>query len=46
MVGGLGLGFAQEGYLRENFYDPVEAEFTDTAVFSLLKATWMRRAGA
>lgn len=40
------LGFAQEGYLRENFYDPVEAEFTDTAVFSLLKATWMRRAGA
>jgi [ribosomal protein S5]-alanine N-acetyltransferase len=30
------LGFVQEGYFRENYYDPVEQEFTDTAVFSLL----------
>jgi ribosomal-protein-alanine N-acetyltransferase len=36
------LGFAQEGYFRENYYDPVEAQFTDTAVFSLLKASWAR----
>jgi len=40
------LGFVQEGYFRENYYDPVEARFTDTAVFSLLSATWMSRAGA
>jgi [ribosomal protein S5]-alanine N-acetyltransferase len=40
------LGFVQEGYIRENFYDPVEAQFTDTAVFSLLKASWMSRASA
>ena len=39
------LGFVQEGYFRENFLDPVEARFTDTAVFSLLSATWMCRAG-
>jgi ribosomal-protein-alanine N-acetyltransferase len=39
------LGFVQEGYFHENFYDPVEVQFTDTAVFSLLKATWMRRTG-
>jgi [ribosomal protein S5]-alanine N-acetyltransferase len=31
------LGFVQEGYFRENFYDPVEQGFTDTAVFSLLR---------
>ena len=40
------LGFVQEGYLRENFYDPVEAQFTDTAVFSLLKSDWMRQVKA
>jgi RimJ/RimL family protein N-acetyltransferase len=40
------LGFVQEGYFRENFYDPVEAQFTDTALFSLLSAAWMSRAGA
>ena len=40
------LGFVQEGYFRENFYDPVEAQFTDTAVFSLLSAAWARRASA
>ena len=39
------LGFVQEGYFHENFYDPVEAQFTDTAVFGLLRAAWMRRAG-
>jgi [ribosomal protein S5]-alanine N-acetyltransferase len=37
------LGFVQEGYFHENFYDPVEAQFTDTAVFSLLSGAWMRR---
>jgi ribosomal-protein-alanine N-acetyltransferase len=39
------LGFVQEGYFRENYYEPAEARFTDTAVFSLLRSTWMRRAG-
>jgi ribosomal-protein-alanine N-acetyltransferase len=38
------LGFVQEGYFREDFYDPKEKRFTDTAVFSLLQATWMSRA--
>jgi [ribosomal protein S5]-alanine N-acetyltransferase len=38
------LGFVQEGYFRENYFDPVEARFTDTAVYSLLKAPWMGRA--
>lgn len=38
------LGFVQEGYFRENFYEPTEARFTDTAVFSLLKSAWLRRA--
>lgn len=37
------LGFAQEGYFRENYYDVVEERFTDTAVFSLLKSAWMER---
>jgi [ribosomal protein S5]-alanine N-acetyltransferase len=39
------LGFVQEGYFHANFYDPVEARFTDTVVFSLLSAAWMRRVG-
>jgi ribosomal-protein-alanine N-acetyltransferase len=34
------LGFVQEGYFRENYYDPIEGQFTDTAVFSLLKKNW------
>lgn len=34
------LGFVQEGYFRENFFDPVESGYTDTAVFSLLAAAW------
>ena len=37
------LGFAQEGYFRENYYDTVKEKFTDTAVFSLLRQTWMSR---
>lgn len=37
------LGFVQEGYFRENFYSPVTEGFEDTAVFSLLKSTWMSR---
>src|SRR5581483_4870599 len=32
------LGFVQEGYFRENFYEPADGSFTDTAVFSLLQA--------
>lgn len=32
------LGFVQEGYFHQNYYDLVEARFTDTAVFSLLAA--------
>jgi len=40
------LGFVQEGYFHENFYDPVEAQFTDTAVFSLLSAAWPGSAGS
>ncbi|MBC8074548.1 MAG: GNAT family N-acetyltransferase [Chloroflexales bacterium] len=35
------LGFVQEGYFRENYYQADEARFTDTAVFSLLRAAWM-----
>jgi ribosomal-protein-alanine N-acetyltransferase len=35
------LGFVQEGYFRENFY--YDGTFTDTAVFSLLKADWLKR---
>jgi [ribosomal protein S5]-alanine N-acetyltransferase len=29
-------GFVQEGYFRENFFDPVQKQFVDTVVFSLL----------
>ncbi len=36
------LGFVQEGYFRENYYDPVEEGFTDTVVFSLLKRDYFR----
>jgi [ribosomal protein S5]-alanine N-acetyltransferase len=34
------LGFVQEGYFRENYYEPAIDRFTDTAVFSLLKSAW------
>lgn len=37
------VGFVQEGYFHENYYDPVEASFTDTAVFSFVKTDWLRR---
>ncbi|GAB4209538.1 MAG: GNAT family protein [Roseiflexaceae bacterium] len=37
------LGFVQEGYFRENYYDVVEERFTDTAVFSLLKSEFEGR---
>ena len=38
------LGFVQEGYFRENYYDPVEARFIDMAVYSLLKVMgWVGR---
>jgi ribosomal-protein-alanine N-acetyltransferase len=39
------LGFVQEGYFRENYYDPVEEKYVDTSIFSLLKHTWMNRVG-
>jgi ribosomal-protein-alanine N-acetyltransferase len=35
------LGFVQEGYFRQHYYEPAEGIFTDTAVFSLLKADWV-----
>jgi [ribosomal protein S5]-alanine N-acetyltransferase len=38
------LGFVQEGHFRENYYDPVENQLTDTVVFSLLKSTWLKEA--
>lgn len=34
------LGFVQEGYFRESYYDPNVGRFTDAAVFSLLRAAW------
>jgi ribosomal-protein-alanine N-acetyltransferase len=34
------LGFRQEAYFHQNYFDPVEQGFTDTAVFSLLAAWW------
>lgn len=37
------LGFEREGYFRENFYDPVEGRYTDTAVYSLIKPDWLKR---
>ena len=40
------LGFVQEGYFHQNYYDPVEAAFTDTAVFSLLRSTWLEQVKA
>lgn len=37
------VGFRQEAYFRENYYDPNEGRFTDTAVFSLLQSTWRQQ---
>lgn len=39
------LGFVQEGYFRQNYYDPVEGQYTDTAVFSVLKSDWETHEG-
>lgn len=38
------LGFVQEGYFRDNYYLPSENVFSDTAVFSLLKDTFLKSA--
>jgi ribosomal-protein-alanine N-acetyltransferase len=35
------VGFAQEGYLRENFF--FDGRFTDTALFSLLEADFLKK---
>lgn len=35
-------GFVQEGYFREDFYHPVHQQFTDTAIFSLIKPDWQK----
>jgi ribosomal-protein-alanine N-acetyltransferase len=40
------LGFVQEGYFRESYYEPREERFTDSAVFSLLRAWWEGRGAA
>ncbi len=32
------LGFVREAYFRQNFYEPAQNRFTDTAVFGLLKS--------
>jgi [ribosomal protein S5]-alanine N-acetyltransferase len=37
------MGFVQEGYFREDYYHIIKQEFTDTAVFSLLKDVWVKR---
>lgn len=34
------LGFVREAYFRENYFDPIEQRFTDTAVYSLLASDW------
>lgn len=39
------LGFVQEGYFRESFYEPLQRRFTDTAVFSLLESWWAKLPG-
>ncbi len=33
-------GFVQEGYFREDYYDPTIDQFTDLAVLSLLYGNW------
>lgn len=37
------MGFVQEGYLHESYYDSAKEQFTDSAIFSLLKSTWMKK---
>ena len=36
------LGFVQEAYFRENFYNAEQNKFEDDAVFSLLKSDWVK----
>ncbi|MEM6530324.1 MAG: GNAT family protein [Chloroflexota bacterium] len=36
------LGFVQEGYFRENYYDENTGTFGDTAMFSLLESGWKK----
>ncbi|WP_129677598.1 GNAT family N-acetyltransferase [Candidatus Chloroploca sp. Khr17] len=40
------LGFVQEAYFRENYYDPTSGRFGDSAVFSLLRSNWLLVRGA
>lgn len=37
------LGFVREGYLREYYYDPVWARFTDNTIYALLKSAWQKQ---
>lgn len=37
----LKIGFVQEGYFRENFYEESKGRYTDTAVFGLLRGDWL-----
>ena len=37
------LGFVQEGYFREYYYEPAQGKFTDKTVFSLLKSDWLKQ---
>ena len=39
----LKVGFTQEGYFRENFYDDSRDQFSDTAVFSLLASDFIEK---
>lgn len=35
------VGFVKEGYIREHTYSPYEKRFLDTALFSVVKTTWV-----
>jgi [ribosomal protein S5]-alanine N-acetyltransferase len=37
------LGFEQEAYFHEDFFHPVKQQFTDSAIYGLLKSTWRSR---
>jgi ribosomal-protein-alanine N-acetyltransferase len=38
-------GFVQEAYYHEDFYNPVQKQFLDTAVLCLLEGGWRRQNG-
>ena len=40
------LGFVQEAYFREDYFDPMTETFTDSAIFSMLASTWQQRRNA